>query len=107
MKSGNKKISRKKHGKPERRKISPDKKEAIISRLKEIAEPLCEAEELKLVKVDYIENAYGTIIQIFIDKPGGITIEDCSNFSMKISDLLDVKLVIDTSYRLEVSSPGI
>jgi ribosome maturation factor RimP len=47
------------------------------------------------------------IVRIFIDKPGGVTIEDCSNLSRAIEAIFDVEDFIPTSYVLEVSSPGL
>lgn len=98
---------KKKLKKPRREKISPERRESVITVVRKIAAPLCEAENLELVSVDYLQEAYDTIIRLCIDKPGGITLEDCSNVSMQLSDLLDIELTIDTGYRLEVSSPGI
>ena len=55
-----------------------------------------------------IENKHGTkLLKIFVDKPGGITIDDCANISEKVSVHLGVGDLITGSYRLEVSSPGV
>ena len=49
----------------------------------------------------------GWVLRILIDKPGGVTIDDCSAISRQVSDLLDVKDIIHHPYHLEVSSPGL
>ena len=55
-----------------------------------------------------IENKNGTkLLKIFVDKPGGITIDDCVHISEKVSVHLEVGDLITGSYRLEVSSPGV
>lgn len=54
-----------------------------------------------------IEAKIGTkILKIFVDKPGGITIDDCVHISEKLSVHLEVSDIISEPYRLEVSSPG-
>ena len=49
----------------------------------------------------------GGVISLFVDKPGGITVQDCSEISQELSTLLDVEDPMRGSYRLEVSSPGL
>jgi ribosome maturation factor RimP len=68
---------------------------------------------LKSMKEDFslrdlnIEANNGTkILRIFVDKPGGITIDDCVHISEKLSVHLEVSDFISEPYRLEVSSPG-
>jgi len=48
-----------------------------------------------------------SILKVFIDKPGGVTVEDCALVSRELSDLLDIEEAFDYRYTLEVSSPGI
>ena len=45
-------------------------------------------------------------MRLYIDKPGGVTLDDCANISRQLSDILDVDLDVEQSYRMEVSSPG-
>ncbi len=47
------------------------------------------------------------ILRVFVDKPGGITLDDCVKISKELSTRLDVEDLIKTRYTLEVSSPGI
>jgi len=78
----------------------------MIDEVKQIAEPLCESEGLELVHVEYQSESCGRILRVYIDAPNGITLDDCSNISRQLSDILDISLQSDSSYRLEVSSPG-
>jgi ribosome maturation factor RimP len=73
----------------------------------EIIEPLVTKTELELVDVEYKKEGQNWFLRIFIDRPGGVRIEDCQFISEKISDLLDQADPIRQSYYLEVSSPGI
>ena len=78
----------------------------IAAEVKDLAEPLCESEGLELVYVEYQPEAGGMILRIYIDKPKGVTIDDCIYISRQLGDILDVNLEGAGAYRLEVSSPG-
>lgn len=67
------------------------------------------ASRLGLLLVDLSWTKFGRrgILRILVDRPGRITIGECASFSRQVEDLLDRDLVIDGSYMLEVSSPGI
>jgi ribosome maturation factor RimP len=67
---------------------------------------LCTAERMELVHVEYQREAGGKILRLYIDGPGGVTLDDCMNISRQASDVLDVYLENLGPYRLEVSSPG-
>jgi len=81
-------------------------KERMLTRIKELAEPMCEAGGMELVHVEYQRETGGRILRIYIDKPGGVLLDDCVHISRQLSDLLDVYVEDNDSYRLEVSSPG-
>jgi ribosome maturation factor RimP len=81
--------------------------EELIRQIWHIAGPLCASEGMELVFVEYQPERDGLILRIYIDKPGGAALEDCAAVSRQLSDLLDVHLDSEHSYRLEVSSPGI
>ena len=72
----------------------------------ELATPLCEAEGLDLVHVEFQREAAGRILRLYIDKPGGVTLNDCVEISRQMGDLLDVNLPEIGPYSLEVTSPG-
>ncbi len=63
--------------------------------------------DLELVDVEYIKEGKDWFLRIFIDKLGGVDIEDCRNISKIISERLDQTDPISTTYCLEVSSPGL
>jgi ribosome maturation factor RimP len=78
----------------------------LVSRVWQLAEPLCLAEGLALLFVEFQREPGGRTLRLFLDKPGGVTLEDCTMISRQLGDLLDVGLETDMPYRLEVSSPG-
>jgi len=69
--------------------------------------PLIEEEGLELVELDLLGKAPRYILRIFVDKVGGVNVEECAALSRKISDYLDTEDLIKGSYTLEVSSPGL
>lgn len=71
-----------------------------------LASPLCESEGIELVHLEYQRESSGWILRLFIDKPGGVTLDDCINVSRQMNDLLDVHLDEIGPYNLEVTSPG-
>ncbi len=64
-------------------------------------------EQFELVDVEYKAERAGWVLRIFIDRQGGITVDDCAFVSNKIQDLIDIKIPIPHRYLLEVSSPGL
>ncbi len=61
----------------------------------------------ELVDVEYVKEGSNWYLRAYIDKPGGITVNDCEVVSRRLSDILDEKDYIEDSYILEVSSPGL
>jgi ribosome maturation factor RimP len=80
---------------------------AIIKKAEAILEPLLETEGLSLVDISLAWEHGGCILRVLIDKKQGITLDDCALVSREFGQLLDVENIIPTSYRLEVSSPGL
>ncbi|MBR9979852.1 MAG: ribosome maturation factor RimP [Desulfatitalea sp.] len=78
----------------------------IIERVWQLAEPLCRDEGMELVHVAFHREPAGRILRLYLDKPGGVTLDDCATISRQLGDLLDVALETQGAYRLEVSSPG-
>lgn len=78
----------------------------VAAQVASLAEPLCRAEGLELVHVEFQREAGGRTLRLYIDKPGGVQLEDCTIVSRQLSDILDVALEADDAYNLEVSSPG-
>ena len=78
----------------------------MLAKVWQLAEPLCSGEAVELVHVEYLNEKGGRILRFFIDKPGGVTLDDCANISRQLGDILDVGLESQAPYRLEISSPG-
>ena len=78
----------------------------IDPRISEIVERVTTREGIELVHVE-IAGGRNPILRIFIDKPGGVTIDDCANVSERVSLILDVEDPIPGEYTLEVASPGL
>ena len=86
----------------------PAEKESVtIEKVNTIAEPLCEAEGIELVHVEYQRESTGRILRLYIDKPGGVNLDDCARISRQLGDLLDVYLNHIGPYHFEVTSPGL
>jgi len=85
---------------------APISRAHVAENVRELAGPLCAAEGLELIHVEYQREPVGWVLRIYIGKPGGVTIEDCATVSHQMGDLLDIKLDADIPYTLEVSSPG-
>ena len=83
------------------------RKETIEQQAETLIMPVVEAHGFELVDMEYIKEAGAYYLRAYIDKPGGITIDDCETVSRSFSDLLDEKDFIEDSYILEVSSPGL
>jgi ribosome maturation factor RimP len=80
---------------------------SIEARVGEIAERAAQERGLELVHAELAGGARTPIVRIFIDKPGGVTHEDCSELSQHVGTVLDVEDFIHAAYTLEVSSPGL
>ena len=79
----------------------------ILERVQEIAEQAAIDHGLELVHTELAGPDNKPIVRIFIDKPGGVTHEDCSDVSLQVGTVLDVEDFIHSAYTLEVSSPGL
>jgi len=79
----------------------------VANRVRSLAEPLCASEGLELVHVEFQREAGGRVLRLYIDKAGGIKLDDCVNVSREMGDILDVALDQVGPYRLEVTSPGV
>ena len=81
--------------------------ESIAERVQELAERVAIDHGLELVHAEVAGPENKPIVRIFIDKPQGVTHEDCSAVSIHLGTILDVEDFIHASYTLEVSSPGL
>jgi len=79
-----------------------------LEKIHEIAERVAASSGLEVVEVDLRGGGKARMLRIYIDKPGGVTHDDCSNFSREVGTIFDVEdAVPGGSYTLEVSSPGL
>jgi ribosome maturation factor RimP len=79
----------------------------IIAAIEAYAEPVLRELGLELVEVQYRQEGHGWVVRFFIDREGGVTLDDCATVSRAISTWLDVEDLIEHAYHLEVSSPGL
>ena len=78
------------------------------AKLESLIEAACKANGVTLVESDMFRAGKRKTLRLYIDKPEGVTIDDCSNVSRHLSDALDLDPeVIEGAYTLEVSSPGL
>ena len=83
------------------------KRETYEQRTEELIMPIIEQNQFELVDVEYVKEGGTWYLRAYIDKPGGITVDDCEVVSRALSDLLDKHDFIEDAYVLEVSSPGL
>lgn len=79
----------------------------LADRVQAIAAPIVHALDLELVDVECAGQGARTILRVFIDKPGGVSVGDCEQVHLSLGHALDVQDPIPHSYTLEVSSPGL
>lgn len=82
-------------------------KAGIEKRLSQMCEAIASPRGLELVHVEAAGTAKNLTLRIFLDKPGGISIDECADVSRQLGDRLDEKDLIPGAYVLEVSSPGL
>jgi ribosome maturation factor RimP len=80
---------------------------SIAERVQELAEQVAIDHGLELVHTEVAGPENKPIVRVFIDKPHGVTHDDCSEVSLHLGTILDVEDFIHASYTLEVSSPGL
>jgi len=80
---------------------------SVAERVRDIAGDVAVDHGLELVHAELAGPEGHPIVRVFIDKPGGVTHEDCSEVSLHLGTVLDVEDFIHSAYTLEVSSPGI
>jgi ribosome maturation factor RimP len=78
----------------------------VITLTEQLVTPIIEEENLELVEIEYKKEGSNWFLRVYIDKEGGVDIEDCGRVSEKLSKKLDEADPIPTAYFLEVSSPG-
>jgi ribosome maturation factor RimP len=79
----------------------------VASRVTELAEPIAASLGFELAEVEYKQEVGRTVLRIFIDRDGGVSIDDCAAMSRELAEILEVEDFIQGHYNLEVSSPGL
>ena len=81
--------------------------ESTLEKIKLLALPILEEMGLELVDLEFKREGRHWFLRFFIDKEGGVTLDDCADFSHDIGVQLEVEDPVSAAYRLEVSSPGL
>jgi ribosome maturation factor RimP len=83
-------------------------RETLLERVTEIARRAAAGAGVEVWDIELVGAGKNRVLRIFIDKPEGVTLNDCEKVSQQVSELLDSEDVMaDDSYQLEVSSPGV
>lgn len=83
------------------------KRETYEKKTEELITPLIDAEGFELVDVEYVKEGADWYLRVYIDKDGGITVNNCEKISRAFNEILDREDYIDDAYIFEVSSPGL
>lgn len=81
--------------------------QSLVEQISNIVVPILESMSMELVDLEYKHEGRDWFLRIFIDKEGGVNLDDCAEASREIGAVLEVEDIVRTAYRLEVSSPGI
>lgn len=73
----------------------------------QMVEPIVASHGMELVHVEYRREARGWVLRIYIDREGGVSLDDCVLVSNEVGPVIDVEDLFQASYTLEVSSPGL
>lgn len=80
---------------------------SVERRVEALVSPIIQEQGLELVDVEYVKEGAHWYLRIYIDKEDGVDIDDCTNISHSVSEVLDRDNTISQAYTLEVSSPGL
>ena len=80
---------------------------AVAAKVEALVTPICESLGVSLWDVEFVKEGGNWFLRVFIDRDGGVKIEDCEGVSRKLDKLLDTQDFIEQAYVLEVGSPGI
>jgi len=79
----------------------------IVEQVQDLITPIVDSMALELVDLEFKREGRDWFLRIFIDKVGGVTLDDCADLSREVDTVLEVADFIHVAYRLEVSSPGL
>ena len=83
------------------------KADRLLAEIQEVVQPILVSQGFELVDLEYQREGKGWVLRLYIDREGGIHLDDCADVSRDLGAVLDVHDIIPHSYRLEVSSPGL
>ena len=83
------------------------KNDALVNQIYEMVKPIADELNYEIYHIEYVKENGEYYLRIYIEKEGGITLNDCEALSRRVSDLMDEKDPIAEAYFLEVSSPGL
>lgn len=81
--------------------------EKLLQEVREVVEPILESQGFELVDLEYQRESQGWVLRIYLDREGGVSLDDCAGVSHEVGAILEVKDLIPSAYILEVSSPGL
>ncbi len=81
--------------------------ESVADSARRLLEPVLVRDGFELVEVEWAREGGPWVLRLFVDRPGGVTIDDCQAVSRTVEPILDAEDFIEVAYHLEVSSPGV
>jgi ribosome maturation factor RimP len=81
--------------------------EKLLQEVRQVIEPILESQGFELVDLEYQRESQGWVLRIYLDREGGVSLDDCAGVSHEVGAVLEVKDLIPSAYILEVSSPGL
>jgi len=81
--------------------------EKLLQEVRQVVEPILESQGFELVDLEYQRESQGWVLRIYLDREGGVSLDDCAGISHEVGAVLEVKDLIPNAYILEVSSPGL
>ena len=81
--------------------------ENLLQEVRQVVEPILESQGFELVDLEYQRESQGWVLRIYLDRQGGVSLDDCAGISHEVGAVLEVKDLIPSAYILEVSSPGL
>jgi ribosome maturation factor RimP len=81
--------------------------QVIAERVRTIAVPIARSLGVEVLDVECVGHGHATVVRVFLDKPGGVSLADCEQMHVSLGHALDIEDPIPHSYTLEVSSPGL
>lgn len=83
------------------------KNDALVTQIYEMVKPIADELNYEIYHIEYVKENGEYYLRIYIEKEGGITLNDCEALSRRVSEIMDEKDPIPEAYFLEVSSPGL